>query len=122
MNGFKIKGVVEGFYGKPWTWNQRKDIISFMGKEDYNLYIYAPKADLLHRDKWRQMYDSDFEQQFKELIEVGNKSDVEVSMAISPGLSLVYSDEHDLQILKEKFLRFTTLGTRTISLFLDDIP
>ncbi|MEA1885496.1 MAG: protein O-GlcNAcase [Thermotogota bacterium] len=122
MNTFKIKGVVEGFYGRPWTWEERKDIISFMGQEGYNLYIYAPKADLLHRDKWRNMYDSEFEQRFKELIEAGNRSDVEVSMAVSPGLSLVYSDEHDLQILKEKFLRFTTMGTRTISLFLDDIP
>src|SRR6056297_2816801 len=122
MNGFKIKGVVEGFYGKPWTWEERKDIISFMGQEGYNLYIYAPKADLLHRDKWRQMYDSKFEQHFSELIEVGKSTGVDVSMAISPGLSLVHSSADDLRILTDKYLKFTTMGVKTISLFLDDIP
>ncbi|MFW6263708.1 MAG: beta-N-acetylglucosaminidase domain-containing protein, partial [Thermotogota bacterium] len=106
----------------PWTWNERKDIITFMGKHGYNLYIYAPKADQLHRDKWRQMYDAEFEQHFMELIETGKSSDVEVSMAISPGLSLVHSDAKDLMILKEKYFRFIAMGIRTISLFLDDIP
>jgi hyaluronoglucosaminidase len=122
MNTFKTKGVVEGFYGKPWTWEERKDIISFMGQEGYNLYIYAPKADLLHRDKWREMYDTEFEQHFKELIEAGKRSGVDVSMAISPGLSLVHSSDEDLRILKDKYLKFTAIGVKTISLFLDDIP
>ena len=122
MNAFKIKGVVEGFYGKPWTWEERKDIISFMGQEGYNLYIYAPKADLLHRDKWREMYDKEFEQHFKELIETGKTVGVDISMAISPGLSLVHSSDEDMRILKDKYLKFTTMGVKTISLFLDDIP
>jgi len=122
MNRFKIKGIVEGFYGKPWTWEQRKDIIKFMGKHGYNLYIYAPKADQLHRDNWRQMYDSVFEHHFQQLIDVGKSAGVDVSMAISPGLSLVHSKDKDLRILKEKYLSFTALGIRTISLFLDDIP
>jgi len=122
MNRFKVRGVVEGFYGKPWTWQERRDIIQFMGKNGYTLYIYAPKADHLHRDNWRQMYDHSFEENFQSLIETGKTVSVDVSMAISPGLSLVHSDECDLNILKQKYLKFAEMGVHTISLFLDDIP
>jgi len=122
MNGFKLRGVVEGFYGKPWTWQERKDMIRFMGENGYTLYIYAPKADQLHRDQWRQMYEGAFEENFQSLIDTGKTAGVDISMAISPGLSLVHSDETDLNILKQKYLTFAAMGVRTISLFLDDIP
>lgn len=122
MNEFIIKGVVEGFYGKPWTWAQRGDIIKFISKEGYNLYIYAPKADELHRNNWREMYGEQFISDFKQLIEIGNSTGVEVSMAISPGLSLIHCDHNELVVLKEKYLQFAKLGAKTISLFLDDIP
>lgn len=119
---FQTRGIVEGFYGKEWSWQERRDVVSFAGDIGYNLYIYAPKADLLHRENWREMYDETFIKEFSELINTGKKHGVEVSMAVSPGLSLVYSDEKELEILKDKYLVFSKLGVKTISIFLDDIP
>ncbi|MGC9321147.1 MAG: beta-N-acetylglucosaminidase domain-containing protein [Kosmotogaceae bacterium] len=57
---FEIRGVVEGFYGTPWPMEKRREIIKFLGEHGYNLYIYAPKDDQLHRKRWRDMYDEDF--------------------------------------------------------------
>ena len=119
---FKIRGIVEGFYGRPWSWEERKDMLVFAGKNGYNLYIYAPKADTYHRHDWREMYPDTFLNAFSDLIKTGNKNNMDVAMAVSPGLSLVYSSEEEMETLVKKFEIFITLGTKTCALFLDDIP
>ena len=45
MNEQMPLGVVEGFYGPPWSHGARLDMIKFSGKNGFNIYIYAPKDD-----------------------------------------------------------------------------
>ena len=121
-NYFEYKGIVEGFYGREWSHIERKDIIQFMGKKGYNLYIYAPKTDPFHRLRWKDPYPRGYDKEFSELINLAAKNHVEFSAAVSPGLSLVYSHDEDLEKLFEKYTFFSDLGVRTFSLFFDDIP
>ncbi len=116
-----IKGVVEGFYGRPWTWQERMDILSYL-EGQYNLYIYAPKEDQYHRELWRKDYPESFMKTFEKLVRHGKKKNIEVSLALSPGLSLVYSDENDLNRVCDKFKAFSKIGVTTFCLFFDDIP
>ncbi|MBF0502616.1 MAG: beta-N-acetylglucosaminidase domain-containing protein, partial [Candidatus Riflebacteria bacterium] len=44
MKRFEL-GVIEGFYGAPWSWDIRKEYIKFLKKSGYSFYFYAPKAD-----------------------------------------------------------------------------
>ena len=122
MKKMKFRGIVEGFYGKPWTDEQRLFLIDFMNENDYNLYIYGPKADPYHRSKWRENYPQDEMENFEKLIKKGSSMGVDVSIAVSPGLSMSYSSEEDFETLLSKFLSFARIGSRTFSLFLDDIP
>jgi len=121
MRNEYIKGVVEGFYGRPWKWTEREDVLTFM-KGKYNLYIYAPKEDKLHRDLWREDYPEEFMERFGNLVNYGKTAAVDVSLALSPGLNLVYSGQSELERLCEKFLKFAKRGVKTFCLFLDDIP
>ncbi|ACR79875.1 protein O-GlcNAcase [Kosmotoga olearia] len=122
MNAFKIRGVVEGFYGKPWSMEDRMEMIPFLGNHGYNLYIYAPKDDSFHRYRWRETYSYSFMKDFEKLVKTGEKSGVEVAFAISPGLSIVHSDPEELRTIVEKYLSFAKLGVRSFCLFYDDIP
>ncbi len=122
MEKMEIRGVVEGFYGKPWSWSEREYLLDFMGKCGYNLYIYGPKADPYHRSMWKEPYPKKYMDEFKKIVETGRENSVEVSVAVSPGLSLSYSNEKDFRNLLTKFLSFAEAGSRTFSLFLDDIP
>ncbi|MBO8167298.1 MAG: beta-N-acetylglucosaminidase domain-containing protein [Kosmotoga sp.] len=119
---FEILGVVEGFYGKPWPMERREEIIKFIGEQGYNLYIYAPKDDELHRFRWREPYPEEFMRAFKRLVYLGEESGVAVSVAISPCLSVSYSSENDLSAIVNKYLGFAELGVGTFGLFYDDIP
>ena len=48
-----FRGTVEGFYGTPWSHEARLSQLEFYGKNKMNVYIYGPKDDPWHRDKWR---------------------------------------------------------------------
>ena len=48
------KGIVEGFYGKPWTWQERSDTAGFMANAGFTSYLYAPKGDAFLRRRWRE--------------------------------------------------------------------
>ncbi|WP_324716148.1 beta-N-acetylglucosaminidase domain-containing protein [Carboxydochorda subterranea] len=116
------RGVVEGFYGRPWTHEQRLDTIDWLGRHHFNAYLYAPKDDPLHRDRWREPYPPEAMRRFEELVRAGRASGVEWMVAISPGLSLVYSDPAELDRLWAKLEAFVGIGVRAFGLFFDDIP
>lgn len=115
-------GVIEGFYGPVWSMEERKAFLRWMGNEGFNAYIYAPKADPYHRERWREPYPAEGMRTFHELLRVGGEEGIEVMMAISPGLSLVYSDPRELDTLWEKVKPFLALGVKHLGLFFDDIP
>ena len=87
-----------------------------------NRYVYAPKDDALHRAEWRTPYPQAILAEFAELVEQGGKEGVEVGFALSPGLSIRYSSAEDRSALVAKFRGFRELGTRFLSLMLDDVP
>ena len=42
----KVKGYIEGYYGKLLTWTERNRIIDILKKNKMNFYFYCPKEDL----------------------------------------------------------------------------
>ena len=53
-----LSGVIEGFYGQPWTPSERMELFDWMAAWGLNTYVYAPKDDLHHRALWREPYAS----------------------------------------------------------------
>ncbi len=119
---FDTIGVVEGFYGTPWSHDARLDIIRFLGEVGMDSYIYAPKDDPLHRQRWRDLYEGSDLERFQELVEVSEESGVNLVYAISPGLSIKYSSDEDYIALREKLFSMSILGVKQFALFLDDVP
>ena len=57
---FKFRGVVEGFYGTPWSHETRLSILDHMGRYKMNSYVYGPKDDPYHNvPDWRKPYPAD---------------------------------------------------------------
>lgn len=119
---FAIRGVVEGFYGPPWSHADRLDILSFEGRHGMNLYLYGPKDDPYHRKLWRESYPPDQLKRLGELANAAHENFVDFSFALSPGLSMTYSDDADFNILVRKLDSIRKLGVTNFALFLDDVP
>jgi hypothetical protein len=117
-----LTGVVEGFYGTPWSPEQRLDLIQFMGEFGLKHYVYAPKDDPLHRSRWAELYPDSSLIKFEHLLDYGDKNHVTIWFAISPGLSIRYSNDEDFAKLTNKLEQVLQSGFRHVALFLDDVP
>jgi len=119
---FLHRGLVEGFYGTPYTPEARLWLVEKLGRWGMNRYLYAPKDDPLHRAQWRDAYGSDARRDSAKLIEHGERHGVEVGFAISPGLSIRYGSSQDVRALCRKLQEFRELGAKWFGLALDDVP
>lgn len=115
---FEIRGVVEGFYGKPWTMDIRREVIQYLGDHGFNTYIYAPKDDELHRKRWREQYDENFFKEFSILVQEAESRGISIVFAVSPGLNITYSSNSDVSAMVEKLMRLADAGVRSFGLFM----
>ena len=51
-----FRGVIEGFYGNPWSHANRMSQLAFYGKHKMNVYVYGPKDDPYHHSRWYEPY------------------------------------------------------------------
>jgi len=118
---FAHRGIVEGFYGRPFEHAARLDLIEFAARLKMNTYLYGPKDDPFHRTMWRELYDDRRMGEFAELVERARGLGMEFGWAAAPGFTVRYSDSRDVDALVGKFMQFAEIGVRLFAIFYDDI-
>ncbi len=117
-----LAGVIEGFYGEPWSQAERFQLFDWMARWGLNTYFYCPKDDLKHRAIWREPYSSDEAEKLGAIIRACRQRRLHFIYALGPGLDIRYSKETDQAHLKKRFEQMLKLGCRHFSLLFDDIP
>ncbi len=115
-----FRGVVEGFYGTPWSQEARLSQLDFYGQYKMNVYIYGPKDDPYHRDKWRVEYPEAEAKKLQVLLERAKMRGVNFYWAIHPGVDIKWTTE-DRDALMAKLEKMYQLGVRSFAVFFDDI-
>ena len=139
MPGFRLRGFVEGFYGRPYNSDERRRILSAMATVGMNRYLYGPKDDRFTHVDWRKPYPAADAQAIREAAALATAAGIEFTWAASPGRvprdvdalpqyrdappenSISYADDADFQVLLAKYDAVQGLGVRSFALFLDDI-
>jgi len=119
---FRLRGVTEGFYGPPWSHQQRLRLLEFFEFYKFNTYVYAPKDDPFHRERWREPYAGKLLREFRQLVEAATRHGIRFCFAISPGLTMRYSSRSDFAALCRKIDAMREMGVGSFALCLDDIP
>ncbi|XP_054020345.1 protein O-GlcNAcase-like [Dryobates pubescens] len=114
-------GVVEGFYGRPWSMEQRKLLFQWMSRWGLNCYMYAPKDELKHRLLWREPYTEHEAACMQSLIKAAQEQGVEFVFAISAGQDMVFSSAGDRLLLQQKLRQVAAMGCHSFALLFDDI-
>ncbi len=112
-------GLIEGFYGPPWSWQDRTDLAAWCAERGMGHYVYAPKDDPKHRERWRDPYDQAELAGFEAF---AGQDTLELGFAISPGLTIDYDAPDDRAALAAKVDQVVAVGARWVVLALDDIP
>lgn len=117
-----MAGVIEGFYGKPWTEAERFELFDWMSGWGLNSYLYAPKDDLKHRAQWRELYSATEAGVLRAVIARCAAKSIRFIYALAPGLDIFYSSAADSKFLQSKIEQVRALGCERFALLFDDIP
>ena len=117
-----ISGVIEGFYGRPWTEAQRIEMMDWIAAAGMNLYVYAPKDDVKLRARWREPYTESEMAALARLVEAAKARGLTMMAALAPCLDITYSDPAELAHLLRRLDQFIKLGLTHFALLFDDIP
>lgn len=115
-----LRGVVEGYYGRPWGTEGRLSLLKFMGEHNMNIFIYGPKDDPYHHSKWREPYPEKEMNDFKKLLEVSKANKINFCWAIHLGSGFRKGNEEDFAALMKKLGWMHDAGFRSFAVFFDD--
>lgn len=114
-----LRGVIEGFYGNPWSFEDRKSQFDFYGANKMNLYVYGPKDDPYHHSRWFEPYPAEKAAEMAELVKHAAKNKVKFTWAMHPSNSIETAEDRAKAL--EKFRQMYDLGVRSFAIFFDDI-
>jgi hypothetical protein len=110
----KIFGVIEGFYGTPWSHEDRLACIDFLEQSGGNTYVWAAKQEPRHRDQWSEPFTQDERESFAQL--AGRSSRVQLAVGITPG------EDATPEQLIQKLEPARDAGCSVVVLSFDDLP
>ena len=117
------RGVVEGFYGPVWSSADRLGVLAAIAAADANAYLWAPKDDPWHRERWREPFPAGHVAMLTGLVAAGRARGVEVGVALGCGLGL--GDRQmatEAEALIAKVAPVLAVGCRWLVLAFDDVP
>lgn len=118
-------GVVEGFYGTPWSFAERAALVDVLSEVGLGALVVAPKDDPIHRAAWQRPLDHEASRGWAALFERGARADVVVSFGINPEPTLASQllrreRANTRTALARKVKELVGLGARGFSMGFDD--
>jgi hyaluronoglucosaminidase len=118
--GTAVRGMTEGFYGRPWSHAQRLAQLDFMGRTKQNRYLYAPGDDPYRQAQWREPYPAAQRAEFRELADRARRNHVTLAWAVAPAQSMCLASQDDMTALRRKVDAMYALGVRAFQLQFQD--
>jgi hyaluronoglucosaminidase len=118
---FAIRGLIEGFYDRLWSWEERRRVAEFVGRRGFDTYVYAPKSDRLQNSGWRTPYPDDQRRQLAGFGETCRSRGMALWIGLRP-VGISYVDPDDATLLVDKLRDYVELGADRVVILADDIP
>lgn len=126
------RGIVEGYYGMPYSTAVTRDLLRFMKRYKMNAYLYGAKSDAYHSQYWDRPYPDTLTakqqqmgcftaQDLREVCREAKASKVHFIWAIHPGQAFVGEDDGVIGRIMQKFRLMHKLGVRRFGVFVDDV-
>ena len=126
------RGIIEGYYGVPYSKEVTEDLFRFMTRYKMNTYMYGAKSDPYHSRYWDQPYPQTITPEQREIgymttdmmrsmTEEARRCKVNFIWAIHPGTAFVDAAQPEvLDRIMKKFRTMHELGVRQFGVFVDD--
>jgi hypothetical protein len=113
-------GIIEGYYGRPWSWDMREDQARFFSARGYASYVYAPKADKFLRKRWREDHPQAEADRLAKMAAVCRGLGMGFGVGLSPYEAWDFNEE-DRAALARKIDFFDAAGCTELAILYDDM-
>ena len=114
-------GIIEGFFGPHWSWENREFICHFLSQNNSQFYIYAPKQDPYLRKNWTDDHPQDMWKKLQNLSQICQSNKLSFGIGLSPFEIHNHWDVETKNTLREKILKLEDLNSKYLGLFFDDM-
>ena len=114
-------GVIEGYYGRPWSWDMREDQARFLARHGYSSYIYAPKSDAYLRRRWREDHPAEEADRLARMAAACAGIGVGFGVGLSPYEAYRDFGEETKAALARKLAFFDQAGVTELAVLFDDM-
>ena len=134
----QYRGIVEGFYGFPYSVEDRLSLMEYMKDNKLNMFVYGPKGDPYHLGNWKDDYPTSVtdeqrkegqitQDEMKQLTAKAAECNVDFVWSAHPAMQegIDFTSEagitQGVTDLMTKFEHMYELGVRQFGIFVDDI-
>jgi len=114
-------GIIEGFYGKPWTWESRAETVSTLAPYGYRFYLYAPKADQFLRRRWQESHPDHMSRNIASFAVHCREHGVRFGIGLSPYELFNDFNDSSRDALARKLAFFDEAGVEDLAILFDDM-
>ncbi|NMT62386.1 beta-N-acetylglucosaminidase domain-containing protein [Marinobacter orientalis] len=114
-------GIIEGFYGPLWSWEQRRQLVLALAPHGYRNYWYAPKADAFLRRRWSEPHPAPVAGELSDFAAFCREQGVRFGVGLSPFEVFNNFDNSARTALADKLGAFDRLGITDLAILFDDM-
>lgn len=114
-------GVIEGFFGRPYDWDERAELMRRLAPHGYGFYLYAPKADAHLRRRWREPHPQAEAQALAGFAADCRAAGVRCGVGLSPYELHLDFEGPWRETLAAKIAGFDAMGIEDLAILFDDM-
>ena len=114
-------GIVEGYYGRAWSWREREEGMTELARFGYRFWMYGPKADPYLRRRWREPHPRDDADSLLRFSRRCQEVGVRFGVGLSPYESYLRFDGATRRSLADRLAFFDDLGVLDLAILFDDM-
>jgi hyaluronoglucosaminidase len=114
-------GLIEGFFGRPWSWPDRHDAVRFLAPHGFRFYLYAPKADPFLRRRWEEQHPPAEQEELARFAASCREAGVRFGIGLSPFELHLQPQEGWRAPVAAKVAELTRLGVEDLAILFDDM-
>ncbi|NJD10963.1 MAG: hyaluronidase [Gemmatimonadetes bacterium] len=114
-------GIIEGFYGEPWSWAARAGVVASLAAHGYRFYLYAPKGDAFLRRRWQEPHPPERTARFAAFAAACGARGVRFGIGLSPYESYRDFGRSCRAALARKLEWLEEVGAQDLAILFDDM-
>ncbi len=114
-------GIIEGYFGRAWSWAERADVVARLAPAGYRFIHYAPKSEARLRKRWQEPFDRDSLDALAAFAGACHDAGMRVGVGLTPFGAQLDFGEDARAAMRAKLDQLDAAGIDDLAILFDDM-